>query len=323
MENNNIIKELREIDRETFTALNSVFGYDFEKPFTTAEINGSFTINKIWKEISKEHSWNDSVVVALMVADDTCRWRQHTITQIKSDNINIDYRLYSTQSKVWEVFFAKGDFHDVRKKCKKVYIIAQKKEHMNEIKKETEHDLTGRFIANNNRVSRFVKSCGDKESYISSVGLIDPEHNGKMFDYKPSYSYNNPYRELSEIIDKSGYIVNNKRDNLKRRAEQLRKDRKAAAFRETDNTAVIKGLSEQLTALKKSICEQLALATTAQQIKVIEKSLSWYKGLGDCFETLEYIKQHDADKTFSSIGSFNDSVNGLKQKMEKVREGVA
>ena len=318
MKTNAIIRELRNIDRNTFTALNKVFGYNFEKPFTTAKINGSFTINKIWKELDNKHNAHDSVVVALMVCDDNvCTWRNHTVTRILSDNIDIDFRMYSTNTKVWDTFFAKGDFHDRRKIAKKVYIIAQKKELMNDPKKTAFYDMRERFVYDG-KYTRWARNCGDSDTYISRIELIDPQHNNKRFEYSPSYRSNKPYREISEIIDKSGYIINNKRLELIHRAEELRKARAAAGFKATDNTAIINGLKGRIDSLQNAICKALDSATSSEDIRAIEKVLSSWDGLGGVFRKYERILSGEREKSFSSIAAFNEALTETNALIDKI-----
>lgn len=318
MKNNQIIRELRSIDRATFTALNKVFGYNFEKPFTTAKIDGSFTINKIWKELENKHNASDSVVVALMVLDsETHSWRNHTVTRILANNIDIDFRLYSTDTKVWDVLFAKGDFHDFRKICKKVYIVAQKKELMNSPKKEIKRDMNERFIFTGD-FTKWARSVGSSESYISKIKLIDPRNNGKTFEYSPSYTYNNPYREASEIIDKSGYIISDKRLNLAHKADALRKERAAAGFKATDNTAIINGLHGRIKSLQKSIVNALEIATTSEEIKKIENILSSWDGFGGILRKYERITAGEKEKTFESIAAFNEALTAVNAQIDKV-----
>ena len=304
MKNNQIIRELRNIDKATFKALNRVFGYNFEKPFTTAKINGSFTINKIWKELGNKHTANDSVVVALMVCDDACTWRKHTITRILSDNINIDFRMYSTDTKVWDVFFAKGDFHDRRKIAKKVYIIAQKKDLMNDPKKEAYYDMRERFV-NTGKITRWARNVGSSESYISRIELIDPRHNNKRFEYSPAYRGNAPYSDISEIIDKSGYIISTKRLQLAAESDELRRKRAAAGFKATDNTAILNGLKGRIDSLQSAICEALKNATTSEEIKKVDDLLSSWDGFGGILYKFEQITKGENEKTFASIAAFN------------------
>lgn len=318
MKTNAIIRELRNIDRNTFKALNKVFGYNFEKPFTTAKINGSFTINKVWKELQDKHSARDSVVVALMVCDDSvCTWRNHTVTRILSDNINIDFRMYSTDTKVWDTFFAKGDFHDHRKIAKKVYIIAQKKDLMNDPKKETYHDMRERFIFEG-KATKWARSCGSSDTYISRIELIDPQHNNKRFGYSPAYRGNAPYREASEVIDKSGYILNNKRLELTHKAEELRKARAAAGFKATDNTAIINGLKGRIDSLQSAICKALEGATNSEDIRAIEKVLSYWDGFGGILRKYERILNGEKEKSFSSIAAFNEALTEENALIDKV-----
>lgn len=316
MKTNAIIRELRNIDRNTFTALNKVFGYNFEKPFATAKINGSFTINRIWKELDGKHTAHDSVVVALMVAD-TETWKAHTVTRILSDNIDIDFRMYSTNTEVWDTFFSKGDFHAIRKTCKKVYIIAQKKELMNDPKKTAYHDMCERFTFDG-KYTRWARSVGASDTYISRLELIDPRHNNKRFEYSPTYRSNNPYRDTSEIIDKSGYIINMKRLELAHKAEELRAARAAAGFKATDNTAIINGIKGRIDSLRGVICEALKNATTSEDIRKIEKVLSSWDGFGGIYSKFERLAKGENEKTFESIAAFNEALTDINNRIDKV-----
>lgn len=312
MKNNAIIRELKKQDKNIFRAVNQVYGIDFEKPFTIAKINGSFTINKVLKEVEKKHNPHNSKIITLTSVSSR-GWRAGKLLAVEITGTGAaDFEI--KHHKAWfefntilDDYYSKGDFNTDRKAADKVYIIAQNNDFLGRKWEKCKPDITSRFFKSDKSYGKYIKDKYTKIEY---------DMTGINFRCDTKCS-------IDDFIDKSGYITEYKRQDLKRRAEQLRKERKAAAFKETDNTTIIKGLAEQLTALKKSISEQLALATTAEQIKVIEKSLSWYRGLGDCFEQFERIKKHDADKSFSSIGAFNDSVNGLKEKIEDVRKGVA
>ena len=190
-----------------------------------------------------------------------------------------------------DYFCSKGYFNDYRKTAACCYIIAQRKEDLANIYEEKKPDLTGRLT--------------EKEQEIL---------NGWRW---------NRYNHIRREFDKSGYYLNDKRDNLKRRAEALRKERKADAFKATDNAAVISELQNQLHTLKDAIAAQLTQATTAAQLRTIEKSLAWYKGLGDCFGQFEYIKKGEEEKTFSSVDAFNKRVEDLKANIETIKKGVA
>ena len=331
MKNNQIIRELRNIDRNTFTALNSIWGFDFEKPFTTAKINGAFTINKVWKELEKKHTSVDSVVVVLMDAGEDATYHRYTVTPLEgANNINVDCRLYSTDSKVWDTFYAKGDFHSFRKISKHCYIIAQKKEQMLPRKydyrgrtiKDESHDLSNRFeIATRDDkpyITRWCKNCGDSVSYISMVYLLDPAHNMSRFEYSPAYSYNEPFCELSEIIDKSGYLVHIKRAELKRKADELCKARAAAGFKATDNTAIINGLKGRIDSLQNAISKALEGATNSEDIRAIEKVLSSWDGLGGVFRKYERILSGEREKSFSSIAAFNEALTEENALIDKI-----
>ena len=292
MVKNAIIKELLNKDRKALRTLNKAYGYDFEKDFTAVKIDGSFTINKVLKTIDRNPS-NTKIVT---IIEGVKPWDNDKLYAVEITGTgNSDYDVDGLRCKCYggrlDYMIGKGTFNEYRKSCGGCYIIAQDTNNLGRVYKDTMPDLT----------ERLTKA---------------------QQDYCNSWRFNR-YNRTSRIFDKSGYYLNDKRDNLARRAEKLRKDRQAAAFKATDNAATIKALQEQLNGLKAAIVERLNIATTSAQIKDIEKSLSWYKGLGDCFSKFEYIEKGEKEKSFGSIDTFNKRVDDLTANIEELKKGVA
>lgn len=313
MKNNAIIREMKKQDNNIFRAMNQCYGFDFEKPFTTARINGSFTINKVLKEIEKKHTPNNSTIVILTVDGQGRRWRSDKLLAVQvtgtgAADFEIEHhKKWFNFSTRFDSVYTKGDFNEARKNAEKCYIIAQDNENMGRKWEKKQPDITSRFFKSEKSYGKYIKDRYTKIEY---------DMTGANFRCNTKCS-------IDDFIDKSGYITEYKRQDLARRAEQLRKERQAAAFRATDNTAIIKGLQDQLSAIKAAIVEQLSTATTSEGIREVEKSLSWYKGLGDAFSKFEYIKKNDEEKKFSSVGRFNDDVNELNKLLQTLREGAA
>ena len=293
MKNSLTINELKKIDKNALRALNMLYGFDFQADFIAEKITGAFTLSKVMKTAG-----NDPVnyKIVCVVVSDTSFYRDdlNTVEIFGSGasdfNITHTIRSFGFKTKI-DYYFAKGRFNDERKTAKAAYIIAQKNNLLSGAYKEKKPDLTGRLSA--------------KEINTFCHG----------WQYR-NCNYN------ENDFDKSGYFVADKRNNLQQRARALRATRKAAAFKAVNNSEIINGLRDDLTALKKSIAEKLTAAGTYEEVKAIYNSLSYYKGLADLYSSFEYIEKSEKEKSCGSIEKFNGLVNDLKRKIEELKKGV-
>lgn len=293
MKNSLTINELKKIDKNALRALNMLYGFNFEADFIAEKIAGAFTLAKVMKTAG-----NDPInyKIACVVVSDTSFYRDdlNTVEIIGSGasdfNITHTIRSFGFTTKI-DYYFAKGRFNDERKTAKAAFIIAQKKELLSGAYKVKKIDFSGRLSA--------------KE--INSIC--------HGWQYR-NYNYN------ENDFDKSGYFLTDKRMNLQQRARALRAARKAAAFKAIDNSEIIKGLRDDLSALKKAIAEKLTAAGTYEEIKAIYNSLSYYKGLADLYSDFEYIEKGEKEKTCASIEKFNGLVENLRNKIAELKKGV-
>lgn len=292
MKTNKTINELKAIDKNVFKALNQSFGYNFEADFTIEKIDGAFTINKIINTVKVDPVNNEISVI--IISGNKYRENDLNVVEISGKGIN-DFNIdtakkwFSFKTK-FSHFYSKGCFNDERKTAKGCYIISQNKELLSGIYKEKEIDTSGRLTE-------------------------------KEIDTLTGWKYRNAYSKTD--FDKSGYCISKKRFKLGREARLLRAEREKAAFQQTNNAEKIKELSAMLTGLKQTIISKLQEASTPEQIKVIEKSLSWYKGLADCLERFNRIEKGEKEKTFSSIESFNKAITDLTDTIKLIEKEVA
>ena len=313
--NNNVLKGLLKDNKQALRALHSTFNFDFCKPYTALYIEGNFTINQIFKKL--DTSTKNRVVVLTQDPENYCfkdEYQAAIIYSSGSFDIEFSKRIpyYSGPCRI-DDYTRKSDFETTRKhKNIRSYVIAQPVEYLTPDKKhETDYTQRFKYIAPDYKnQERTYYAGGNNGFYISNITLQETTSNGYKFEYKPAiYGRNNEPRTISEIIDKSGYIIYKKRDELKRRARALKADREKAAYIQTNNQDKLKELETLIADKKRHIAEALNTATTYEEVKEINKKLDFFHGLSDAMFQLKLMKAREAEKKYSSIESFNNDYN--------------
>ena len=133
----------------------------------------------------------------------------------------------------------------------------------------------------------------------------------------------NKAHEAGDWIDKSGYLLAERRDDLRRRAAALRAEREKAAYMAADNSAEVEELRGMIEARKKEIVQQLQEATTAAELKEVETALSSWRGLGCIVSDFERFERNTAAKKYGSNEESERIYNGIKERLEKKTEAAA
>ena len=301
-------KEILTFDHNAFRGLNAVFGFDFESPYNIEKTTGKFTINSILKMLEEKGiDPNKNKMVLVMKSED--RYKRDDLMTIQifaNGKHEIEYRFYrySLGTKL-DNFYAKCDFETYRKEGNEnnltTYVITQENDYIKPLRKDPCFDMT-------DKDARYKEvSAGTYMTHLETI------NKGQVI--KGAYNYRKDVYN-TPAIDKSGYLVAERRKELKNRALNLRKDRAKANYQNTDNTAIIKALDDRFKALKKAIIEELENATTYEAFDNATKKLSRWDGLDGIYYDLEHLKMFDNEKHFSSIASFNDAVKSLNNKID-------
>lgn len=319
---NAIIKELLTKEPQALKVWHNAEKIDYKKSFTVLQHNGKFTINALEKEAAAAgYNWTDSTIVCYTTG---AKYRENYLYMYKltgAGSFYIEYKPWKfTTGRAHdniEDFYAKKQLDAIRKEEDiTTYIICQKKA---DAAPENLHpvDLANRFI-----LKDFNKSGYNGKSYIDRVHLRRTDDTGSGYTYNDHgqiiYTSYYKYTAIDEIIDKSGYIVNKKRDDLKRRAETLRADRAKAAYLQTDNAEIISELENLFTETKAAIIEELKAAGTYEELKAVYKKLDTWHGLTDCRQDLDRLKENDAARKYSSIERFTAAADGIRAALEKL-----
>lgn len=313
---NNYTKALLTKNKKALQFLHAAQGFDFEAEHIVKAIEGRFTYNSVIKEIEKEVSGEYTAAV-LVDPISTYRWESlHyaamtwgkfqplRVQGLPYWNYNIDY------------FFGIGDFEETRKKkTNRVYIIAQKTELLNPAKTNKGTDLSQRF--------RYVPSnhekCWDRygNSYINRVQLMKLDGSAEEFEYNTNathYTGDNKPETIADVIDKSGYLIINRRRELKAAAKRLKADRERAAAISADFSKEEQKARDGIAAAKKYIADAITAAD------------SWESGrkAARAAHELQYVL-NDFEKlhtwTFSSITAKQDHFNKMADRIQKILNG--
>lgn len=135
---------------------------------------------------------------------------------------------------------------------------------------------------------------------------------------RPSY-----YVRSNDIVfDKCGNNVTDRRNELKRRAEALRRERARAAYLKTDDTAKVEELEKKFAATKAAIISELEKATTPDDYKKVGDKIDDWKGLRWIASDLNRYKKDTAAQDYPSIEDANKAYNGIFNALEALtKEG--
>lgn len=292
---NRAIKSLLKDEPQALKALNEVFHFDYNKPYQAFKIDGNTTIKQILKKVENPQ---DKLIVVLNYQNHRAFWNDRYEVGIidHMERVEVDYKPHYFHAKGLETYNSKGDFRQDLKSpqtCPHHIIIAQDKALLT-AKKPIQIDYTDRYKI---------------DTTVTYGGRITSLSTGRTIEqYK--------HRLETENIDKSGYIVEYYRDNLKRRAKALKAERDKTAYIATDNTARIEELKIRIAAKKLEIIERLKAADTSEQLKEVAKSLEyWSNGYTSIVSSFEDLQKRVANKSYPSIEDFNRNYEGINQML--------
>lgn len=310
-------KKLLNKEKNALRALNDVLHYDFEKPHTIIYFKGAFTIKKVLDIVSST-AHTEPQITLLVKNPGEYRPKYHLLTVDKFGKIEIEYKIKWALHCNFDLFFRKSDFEAMRKKADtETFVIVQNTADLVTPKPEI-IDKDKRYIY----IPSVYEKAGDAHgnAYINRIQLQRTDEKGTIFEYKtePGYFYDrlNRTNNLYDIIDKSGYLLQHRRQELKRRAAALRAERQKAAYMETDNTAKIAELAEKIHAAKTRICEALTQAKTADQIHDIGKILYW--SFARIASDFERYQANTTEKAYHSIEQSETAYQAIIKSLDEL-----
>ena len=314
---NKLLYNLLADSKHFLQALHASIGLDFNRNMYVFDITEKFTINQILKHAAKSGYTPDKhIFVILTRGNNYGRFSHYHVAALdKYGNLDIDIKhggYNNNNYYYYNNFYAKSDFNDFRKKyASHTIVICQNREYLTTLPRHNDNiDMQQRFIL------KKVNNClyGDN-LYISSLSLKLTTDNGHIYqhDIKGHTTTN-----ITEIIDKSGYLVTYRRDYLRNTAANIRAEKEKNNYISIDNTEKITALQAQIMQKKAEIIAILSAATTAEELSAINQKLSYFHGLEGIARDFENLRNNDAEKKYSSIDAFNNRYNDILSQLSAI-----
>lgn len=288
-------KSMLSINPKALQGLHVLLGFDFQTPHTIAHIKGAFTVNAALKAAGMNGA-DAGQAVALLVIGHESKYTQgmHLATVDGAGRLNIDYRGGYRWS--LENLVTKKTFEDIRKSSgAELFVIRQAAGLLRkpgataldrsarlEVVPKTERYYQGKLF----QVA--VKQQGTKKDAV--------ELNFYRHEYQPT--------TLADVIDHSGFLLIDRRDDLKRRAAILRAERLKAAYLKTDDSGKVEQLRAMIERRKKQLAAQLAQVDSSKALAGINDRMGW-SGFLTIMHDFEIYAERTEKRNYISIDAAN------------------
>lgn len=331
MFNPEIIHKIEAVNRYTPRAVHDCFGIDYNKPFFAASIRGPFTVSKAEKAITAGGIDPRNAENIILIRDPAHSYRNEwrVVTMDGRGGFDIEhrdnyYRMECTRRRAgFDNYYRKADFNEDRKSgTAEAVIISQHAEHLHKPAEKT-LDPAERYKVVNFNLCRYADR---NETYISRITLQRTNDHGTRAEIgNTSRVIYRGYWEpatVEDAIDKSGYLVYDRRREWKRRARALRAERAKTAANAVDYSGQLAELDRLFTERKKAIAAALEAAETPNQIKKIHTMIDDYKtGLYWAAYDLEAFRDAAENKKFTSPEKARAAYESIRAKMDPASAG--
>lgn len=327
MKHTETTRELLEQNKGGLKQLHDIGGYDFNKPFTLSHIVGNFTIKKALSDILPYYN---NPFINIIIRDRKAHEynRKYKIITVSTDatyETSIKTPYYKKASfETFGTFWRKADFEEMRKKqtCE-AFIIAQELEHTHRTP-EKAIDKSKRYIY---QPSPYEKAGDGKgNTYISRITLKETDGTGEVMEYQTEGRYITAYdkerrtNNINDIIDKSGYFIRERREDLRRRAAQIRAEKQRNIFTSCDFSAELAKTRAEAERAKIEVIEALKNATTSEQIGKVSKAMRWE--LEYIYSDVERHEEKTTKKEYASVEKYENAKNNITNKIKKMLENL-
>lgn len=303
---NMLVNELLERDNTILKSLHDAFDFDFNAEFDVVKISGRFTHKSILKTLNIKKC--DNLNIVLVITDLKYQESNNYIVKMNDNNFCLSFPrkiYYGRVSWFWGV----GQFEEVRKREEKtVYIVYQEKE-LSKKASYKKPDYTQRFC--------FVRSIGWSDGRgrhgISQFDVKDMQHNGRQINIKAREA--SASTDINYFIDKSGYLVEEKKLELKRRAKALKVERAKAFVDNINFNKEIADIETELKNINSHICFMMQDVNNYDSIKKVDDiitKLRWF------YISFDNFKKANENKTFSNIENAKYKLNEIIKKLNDI-----
>lgn len=310
----NALTNIQKDNKHIMQALHESCGFDFCKPYAVKEMYGRYTENKIKRTMADTLLEGEAVTpnthrIIILTRDERnyINGRRWNLVEILSRNINIGIGSTYALSTSFDCFYAKNSFAEFRKSdtCQTV-IVAQRKSDLC-YPKVVERDMERRMELVDVRYGYTWRS---NERHISSLTVKDVRGKNDTF-----YVYGKKTENLDEIIDKSGYLLYIRHDDLMARARQRRYDREKAIADSADFSEHVATLANLIAYKKGILVERFKDCKTYADYEEFSKEFSYFGGFASAVRDFEGYNDRVNEKRFASVEAEEHSYNAIMTKL--------
>lgn len=267
-------------------SMHSAIGFDYNRPMYAFRIEGKFTLSRIWKETNLDPAFHE---IAVLVKQSARKWDADEIHYARLTGPK-EYEMNPPRMKYFpgpknrrspiDTHFRKGDFEEDRKIADYAYIIAQLHENLTPPKENPSVELYRRY-----------SSCPARSCFWG-------------------YSKNHSYYE----IDKSGYPVEMKRDELNQAAYRIRNQRQKERADKTDFTNLMEGTRTNLEILRAELISALTVADSTGKMGAVQTAMT---SLYWIFRDFKIAESKTNRKEWSSVAVALEAWTHIETKLNE------
>lgn len=313
----NELTNITKAKKDLMRGLHLVYGFNFEKPYRVAKVCTPTTIGAMRKAVAADK--NDTVVVLASAryysAIQPERWITSTnICAVELDpyapqGFDIDrarnLRRYDiTTANAFDYYYEKKQFTEKRQDYDSaVIIIAQSRDFKFCYTNPTEFAIRQKNAIDSKDEPRdirhkIIETTDRSYGLVIEYCRIDMNTNCKT-NHITAYPDDN--ETITDLIDKSGYLVKTYRNALKKRADDRRAELKRQEFLKMDYSNRIVTLREVITRKQNALADALRYANTSKALRKVSEDISYWHGLISIMEDFEEFTDKIENKSFASI----------------------
>lgn len=323
------IEQLLKENKKALQFLHSAAGVDFERDFFIDRIEGKFTFNTVTKAI--ENKLSGDYVAALLLKPTKEHHFNKELYFIRLQKGGFD-PLKNNGTKYWDFdidyFFSIKDFENVRKnKTDHFYIIAQKRELLNKTTQKSA-DMLQRFELDKDKRTYYRDGCdhcsdGRGNRWINKLYLVKKDGSRERLTFEPYSSFypgENRSDNITDYIDKSGFLLRPRQMELKRKARTLKAERDKAAAAAANFEKEEKTINRKI----KETCERIAAEAlaikTEKDAKTIEETA---RKLARALWHYDYYKEKSAGNLYASKEQKERTIKTIFEYLQEAEEKTA
>lgn len=289
---------LMTVNPAALRGLHAAYGFDFQRPYTLAEINGKFTVNSARAAVGKPS--DDDALTVLLVS-----WTNYDGKPARLHYASLDGKTVAIDgARIYQFgldqFSMKGTFEDARRKESALcFVISQATEYIRK-PAEVKADRSGRFAP--------ADRSGD---------FVQLDNSGRVFDLMGRTFYRWGLKPEPIELDKSGYIVSERRADLEQRAAKLRANRQKAAYVARDDAAKVDELDRLAAQVKSHLLRNIAASIngTPDEINTAAAALEEFSGVWGLARDVRSFAKSTAEKTFANCAEADKKYNAIRAEL--------